>query len=91
MKDFQDLLSKHLRRIFLIWLNVHQIEISDYEDNVHSVTEEINQLVKQELSKTIKQYQAFALNNPTVKIKTFLDATYGIDTFNERWMKQLNI
>lgn len=91
MKNFQDLLSKHLRRIFLIWLNVHQIEISDYEDNVHSVTEEINQLVKQELSKTIKQYQAFALNNPTVKIKTFLDATYGIDTFNERWSKQLKL
>lgn len=85
------MLSKHLRRIFLIWLNVHQIEISDYEDNVHSVTEEINQLVKQELSKTIKQYQAFALNNPTVKIKTFLDATYGIDTFNERWSKQLKL
>lgn len=91
MKDFQELLSEHLRRIFLIWLDVHQIEVSDYEDNVHSVTEEVNQLVKQELKKTVKEYQAFALNNPTVKIKTFLDATYGIDTFNEHWSDQLNI
>lgn len=91
MKDFQELLSNHLHRIFLIWLDVHQIEINDYEDNVHSVTEEINQLVKQELSKTVKQYQAFTLNNPTIKIKTFLDATYGIDTFNKRWLKQLNM
>lgn len=91
MKDFQKLLSEHLQRIFLIWLDVHQIKVSNYEDNVHSVTEEINQLVKQELDKTVKEYQKFSLNNPTVKIKTFLDAMYGIDTFNERWSKQLNI
>lgn len=74
-----------------MWLNIHQLTAEEYMKRVHSVNKEVNYLVSKELTEAIREYHLFSLNNPTVKITDFLDAVYGIEYFNKRWLKQLDL
>lgn len=89
MEDFQTLLSKHMKKILKLWLQVKEISISEYEDHVHSLNAEVNYLVKEKLEDALLRYQTFIKFNPDVKISDFLDIIYGIDTFASRWEKQI--
>lgn len=89
MEDFQTLLSKHMKKILKLWLQVKEISISEYEDRVHSLNAEVNYLVKEKLEDALLRYQTFVKFNPDVKISDFLDIIYGIDTFASRWEKQI--
>lgn len=73
----------------MLWLDVNHVEISDYEERIHRVKDEIDELSEEYLLQAVDCYQMFTVHNPDVKIEDFFRATYSFKNFQKRWEKQV--
>lgn len=88
--DFQWLFRTHLNNILIKWLTINNISQRWYQENVHSIKNEVNQLIRDNLSDAISRYEQYYLKNPNLNIKEYFLTNYGIDKFNRQWNKQIN-
>lgn len=87
--DFKWLFKSHLKNILTKWLHQKGLTPEWYQNHVHSIDVETNQLVEKNLTKAISTYEKYYLKNPFISIKEYFSINFDISKFSQRWNKQI--